>query len=111
MKIREFECDICHKRIGRAFCFVGVTFDATKSCEVLESDNVFAENTHFCEDCAKRVMEEKLTPLEDKSLKATKKEGKRPKKGERLDAGKVMALHRAGWNNEEIADEMGVTER
>ncbi len=28
-----------------------------------------------------------------------------------MDAGKVMALHRAGWDNGKIADEMGVTKR
>lgn len=31
------------------------------------------------------------------------------KKRRRIDYGKIMALHDAGWNNAKIADEMGMS--
>ena len=35
---------------------------------------------------------------------------KKPRKSRKqVDAGKIMALHRAGWNNVKIADEMGLS--
>lgn len=75
------------------------------------------EDTHFCMDCAKKFFEKLLRspgegdgdiPEEPPDLKG---KHTRLKKEERLDAGKVMALHRAGWDDKKIADEMGATER
>lgn len=52
-----------------------------------------------------------LTHLEDNPEEPNVKKPKKKKPGPKptIDLGKVKALHRAGWSNIKIADEMGVT--
>ena len=67
---------------------------------------------HFCIDCTMHIMEE-MQPIraDEPPVEEPKKKASPKKKDKPLDAGKVMALHKAGWDNNKIADEMGVTAR
>lgn len=116
MKKIIYICNRCNKEIKTEMTRISLElFDvlANKLEDIAFPDN----DIHFCIGCTKKIMEEILRPPEageeDVSEEAPdmKEKHTRLKKDERLDAGKVMALHRAGWDNEKIADEMGVTER
>ena len=48
-------------------------------------------------------------PIEITIPTAEPKEKKKPGPKPKIDLGKVKALHRAGWSNLKIADEMGVS--
>ncbi len=82
------------------------------------ADNMF-ENFHFCSACMDGIAdyisnpgknEKSETPTKEEPAKAaTSEPDKAVKPRRRIDYGKIMALHNAGWNNAKIADEMGMT--
>lgn len=114
LKKTLYICNRCNKEIKTEGTRIIPHFFDFATDEMLGEIEVPDNDVHFCMGCTKKVMEEilRLPEAGDEKIQENKKQtGKRPKKGERLDAGKVMALHRAGWDNEKIADEMGVTER
>lgn len=111
LKKTLYICNRCSKEIKTEGTRIIPHFFDLATDEMLGEIEVPDRNIHFCMGCTKKIMEEILKTPEEKPPDNTRKTGKRPKKRERLDAGKVMALHRAGWDNGKIADEMGVTER
>lgn len=112
MKKIRFVCDFCSKEItGEGMRLIRVSFE--KDGTFTEPDN--ACEFHFCKKCNASLMAEldkaEYVKTKNKALGIKDKE-KSPDKssGKRLDAGKVMALSKAGWSNEKIAEEMKVTE-
>lgn len=113
MKKISYICNRCKKEIKTEgtriipHLFNSATGEISGEVEVPDND------VHFCLDCTKEIVKEILRPPEDKGtpIRAAPVKHTRLKKEQRLDAGKVMALHRAGWSDEKIADEMGSTER
>lgn len=117
MKNISYICNRCGKEIKTEGArIIPHYFDFTAD-EIDGKIEVPDNDVHFCLGCTRKIMEEILKQPEAEDGKepeqapAKKKKRTRPKKEERLDAGKVMALHRAGWSDEKIADEMGVTNR
>ena len=111
MKKICFVCDFCGKEItGEGTRLVTVSFN---NGSFTEPDNT--AEFHFCKKCNASLIAEldkaESVSAKDKKSGAKDKE-KSPDKssGKRLDAGKVMALSKAGWSNEKIAEEMKVTE-
>lgn len=117
MKKILYICNRCGREITTAGIRIIPHYFEFGTDKVLEEIEVPDKNVHFCMNCTQKVMQEIRTAADVSDEKVTKElpdkksENKRPRKAERLDAGKVMALHRAGWENKKIADEMGVTER
>ena len=112
MKKICFVCDFCGKEItGEGTRLVTVSFE--KDGTFTEPDN--ACEFQFCKKCTASLIAEldnaEYVKTNNKALGVENK-AKSPDKssGKRLDAGKVMALSRAGWSNEKIAEEMKVTE-
>lgn len=106
LKKTLYICNQCNKEIKTEGTRIIPHFFDFATDEMLGAIEVPDNDVHFCMGCTKKFMEEILGLPENK-----KQTRKRPKKSERLDAGKVMALHQAGWDNEKIADEMDATER
>jgi len=111
MKKICFVCDFCGKEItGEGTRLITVSFDNGAFTEPKG-----AAEFHFCKKCNAALIAE-LDKAESVSAKGKKSGAKDKKKspdesqGKRLDAGKVMALSKAGWSNEKIAEEMKVTE-
>lgn len=112
MKKIYFVCDFCGKEItGEGTRLITVSFE--KGGTFTEPDN--ACEFQFCKKC-NAVLIAELDKAESATVKSKKSvarnRAKSPDKssGKRLDAGKVMALSKAGWSNEKIAEEMKVTE-
>ena len=112
MKKKCFVCDFCDKEIiGEGMRLIRESFE--KDGTFTEPEN--ADEFHFCKKCNASLMAEldkaEYVKAKNKALGVKDKE-KSPDKssGKRLDAGKVMALSKAGWSNEKIAEEMKVTE-
>ena len=111
MKKICFVCDFCGKEItGEGTRLVTVSFD---NGSFTEPDN--ACEFHFCKKCNASLIAEldktEYVKTKNKALGVKdKKKSPEESSGKRLDAGKVMALSKAGWSNEKIAGEMKVTE-
>ena len=110
MKKICFVCDFCGKEItGEGMRLIRVSFE--KGGAFTEQEN--ADEFHFCKNAALIAELDKAESAAIKSKKPTsgvKKKSPEKSSGRRLDAGKVMALSKAGWSNEKIAEEMKVTE-
>ena len=112
MKKICFVCDFCGKEIiGEGMRLIRVSFE--KGGTFTEPENT--DEFHFCKKC-NAVLIAELDKAESATVKS-KKSGARNRakspdesSGKRLDAGKVMALSKAGWSNEKIAEEMKVSE-
>lgn len=114
-------CDRCGAEIkpGKIGC-IALNFRETVGGEFVAA-NLF-EDFHFCSACMEKIAdyisnpaksEKAKTPTKEEPAKATAqkpgKDDKATKPKRRIDYGKIMALHNAGWNNAKIADEMGMT--
>lgn len=106
MKKMVFICNRCGKEIKTKGSKIIPMFFDTESEDMTEPVSADQEDRHYCHGCTNRILQELLAPLD-----ADGNEKPPPKKRQRLDAGKIMALHRAGWDNAKIADEMGADER
>ena len=108
MKKTVYLCNRCGKEIkGTAACISMQLLDVGNGRR--EGIALPDEDAHLCMGCAKENMGEILRPPEAGG--GGSMAGPPGLKERRLDAGKVMALYRAGWDNKKIADEMGATER
>lgn len=114
MKKMVYVCNRCKQEIKEQGNRIIPYFFDTVTEKQLEGIAVPEDDVHFCVECTRAIMAG-LTrpPNEGKSGKEPEEGEKKPsgKKRRRLDTGKVMALHRAGWSNKQIADEMRATER
>ena len=112
MKKICFVCDFCGKEItGEGMRLIRVSFE--KDGIFTEQEN--ADEFHFCKKC-NAVLIAELDKVESDTVNSKKftsgDKKKSPEKssGRRLDAGKIVALSKAGWSNKKIAEEMKVTE-
>lgn len=123
-------CDRCSREIGDS----NVGYIAT-NWRSMEDGSLLGDNPHeakhFCMDCMKEIEEfvvkkpesviktsENVTETGESVSKKAKSvsiceeqapEQEEPKgKRRRLDVGKIMALHNAGWKNKDIAIEMNM---
>jgi hypothetical protein len=120
MRKTIYVCNECgeeiHGNVGR---IIPGIFD--KNEELNPEDEKFPENddVHFCVRCLRTVMD-RIThaqgtheDTEETTGAGAEEEPKeeKPVRRRKLDGGKIMALHRAGWSDEKIADEMHATEK
>lgn len=103
MKKTIYICNRCKKEINDQGTRIFRDIFDTATGEALGTAGPPEDDMHLCLPCTREIMEEILST-------EGAQEGQ-PKKRRKLDAGKVMALHRAGWSNESIAQEMRATER
>lgn len=115
MKKTLYICNRCNRQIKTEGTRIIPHFFDTASGEMLGEVDIPSNDTHFCLNCTKKMMEEILAlPEGEKAMDGMQgavEQNNSPKKRMRLDTGKVMALHEAGWSNKQIAEEMRVTER
>lgn len=107
MRKQVYFCDRCGCEIVDAGVKIVPHYFDFETEDLISPLNQTAEDKHFCIDCTMLVMEAMEPPKEEPN----EKKEQNIKKNKPLDAGKVMALHQAGWDNDKIADEMGVTAR
>lgn len=114
MKKISYICNQCGNEIQDTGTRIFFSFFDTIDRSQIEDVTIPEDDVHFCTECTRKITEKLLKPLATGEIKLSDikvgGEGK-PKKRVRLDTGKVMALHNAGWDNAKIADEMKVTER
>ncbi len=115
MKKTVYVCNRCGHKIKTNGTRIIPQFFDTTTDELLNEIGIPDNDAHFCLDCTKEILQELLDPPgaqgEEGADTETGEQDASPKRRVRLDAGKVMALHNAGWSNEEIAAEMKATER
>lgn len=116
-------CDRCNAEIGEheniGYIAIGtrITKVSAGEDEVTLSGTEFAEN-HYCQKCVEKIKafirsaEQTEEQKEDVALvKPTNPETEppqKPKERKKVDMGKILALRKAGWSYEKIADEMGL---
>lgn len=111
MKVIAFACDRCKKVVqneGSIFCLARFTGE-----EIIEED---ISALHFCSDCTSEMVSKVLTfeikNYEDEKKKVIESKGKKEnERKKKVDVGKVLALRRAGWSDEKIAEEMNLPEK
>ena len=91
-----------------------VTEAALKGMEIPAEPEKYDEITETISEQPKSVSAQQETvPNQPQELFRAPKDGKLQPKvkktRQRIDYGKIMALHNAGWSNQKIADEMGMT--
>lgn len=115
MKKTVYVCNRCGHEIKTNGTRIIPQFFDTTTDELLNDIGIPDNNAHFCLDCTKKILQDLLelpaVQGEEGAETGTGGQDASPKRRVRLDAGKVMALHKAGWSNEKIADEMKATER
>ena len=105
MKKVIFVCDLCGWQMAEPYVMIQV-------------EDREAGERHICQICAERIREalpkpeatKEEEPKEEKPKpEATKEEEPKEEKPKRkrIDQGKVLALAKAGWSAQKIADEMG----
>ncbi len=108
-------CNQCRNEIhpgsvaGRLYMFgesnrkYDITFDGEKN---VNGGNI-KSTAEYCGNCIRKMGRYKTTMIKEK----VKKEDKKPikmRKEKKIDEGKILALKNAGWNENEIAWEMGI---
>lgn len=111
MKRIVYGCDKC----GREIKETGTAITEFSIDDEGRLVSGYEKAAHLCPNCAKKFEEwltdqpdkpfiPKPAPLAERMIKTTAVEAPKQK----LDVGKVKALHDAGWSQKAIADEMGV---
>lgn len=109
MRTIAFACDRCKKVIQEE----GSVFYLALFAEGGEVTEEEISAVHFCKDCTPSVLSEFLTKDEKKEAKEEESKDavkRRCKDNKRIDTGKVLALRKAGWSDEEIASDMNLSE-
>ena len=119
MRRMEFYCDACGKRVERKdslFCLElhECSIDKGETFQIQQGDL-----GDVCEECFTKIYAfingkkqdlEKEDPEEEPEAKEEAPKKTRARKAQKriqLDYGKMVALHRAGWTMNKIADEFG----
>ena len=116
-------CDRCqteineHENIGYIAVGNRITKVSAGEDEVTLSGTEFSEN-HYCQKCVEKIkafirsVEQMEERKEDVALSEPQKQETvpphKPKERKKVDMGKILALRKAGWSYEKIADEMGL---
>lgn len=117
----KIQCNRCGKEIDARQEVGYIHFGCLKPFEgmpLANDDNIYERN-HYCEDCMAEIWEfmqhkqenvPKKIETVNEPLEEPRQEQKaeEPKKRQRIDIGKIMALKNAGWSVAKIADEMGM---
>ena len=117
MKKMVYVCDRCRQPIADAGASIVPVFFDPDNGRQMEKSRVEMEDLHFCVECVCRIMENVISLCAEEPQDASKMETgqtehvQRSKEKKTLDIGKVMALHKAGWDNKKIAEEMRVDEK
>ena len=90
MKKVIFVCDLCGWQMAEPYVMIQV-------------EDREAGERHICQICAERIREALPKP---EATKEEEPKEEKPKR-KRIDQGKVLALAKAGWSAQKIADEMG----
>lgn len=113
-------CDKCKKEITKGeevfkLEAKSIDYDTGALTGIIEQD----EDRHYHKGCVKEIFAyANKTPKETELAAVSKETGSKvkksiePKKEEpkkTLDIGKIMALRKAGWTYEQIADELGTS--
>lgn len=118
MRKITFYCDRCGKQIPDKSIMHQLM---TKLVDVLDvctsgfAEEEEEEGAELCADCYKEIddmvafMVENPTIHFDGGKQIVPKDPKKQNNRAKLDIGKIGALHNAGWTNQKIADEMGVS--
>lgn len=124
MRKVQILCDRCGKQISglpiHLIPVYAVDVHGKKDEQDMPPQIKKQQGRDYCEECIVKILDFcNFLPMEKsknaeaavspKADKTTKKSEKAHVKKIRLDMGKVMALKRAGWSNEQIADEFGTT--
>lgn len=117
MKKMVYICDRCRQPITDAGASIVPVFFDPDSGRQMEKSRVEMEDLHFCVECVCRIMENVISLCAEEPQDASETEAghkgnpAQAKAKKTLDIGKVMALHKAGWDNKKIAEEMRVDEK
>lgn len=118
MKKMVYICDRCRQPIADAGAsIVPVFFDPDSGRQMEGKTRLEMEDLHFCVECVCRIMENVISLCAEEPQDASEAEAghkgnaTQTKAKKTLDIGKVMALHKAGWDNKKIAEEMRVDEK
>jgi hypothetical protein len=87
--------------------------DITDESKTEDADLPEVDDVHFCIKCFRTILKNVAHPQktpDGTGEPAGDGETAPAKQRKKLDIGKVMALHRAGWSNKAIAEEMHATE-
>lgn len=90
MKKVIFVCDLCGWQMAEPYVMIQV-------------EDREAGERHICQMCAERIRAAFPKP---EAAKEEEPKEEKPKR-KRIDQGKVLALAKAGWSAQKIADEMG----
>ena len=122
-------CDYCKKEIAGDVVHIFANTVDSKTGDIITDLDAGQNERDYHTDCAKKILNfanglskseetkkdtvimdgKEYTKLNDvKELEDSDKEVKKTRK-KKLDIGKIMALKKAGWSYEKIADEMGTT--
>lgn len=124
--VQHYFCDLCGKEItGSIFSPIWGELKPDGDGNYERDGDII--NADVCGDCKDEAGQmifklfqatEKVTEFDENSEKSDEKPPKNDKKGKKrkstgakvaLDDGKIMALHRAGWSQAKIAEELGVS--
>jgi hypothetical protein len=113
--MKKYVCDQCGKEIrGSVGYIVPGILCSTEGTEPDDREQLpELDNVHFHMKCLRTVMNRFIQPQkepDDTGEPAGDGKDAPAKQRVKLDVGKVMALHRAGWSNKMIAEEMHATE-
>lgn len=81
-----------------------------RTLDMVENDFIISELGEWLKGCHLLVMEKKTVDAGTKE-RTVKQETKKPRTAaKKVDVGKIVALHKAGWTGKAIADELKVSE-
>lgn len=104
---RKIICDRCGAEITSRpkLGYIALNYRDPKSGDLL--DNNILEESDFCETCMHEITEY----IGQKPDLRTRPKAKTvvTKPAPKVDTGKIMALHKAGWSNQQIAEEMKIS--
>ena len=114
--IRIF-CDRCGANItnsgafGRIVARIFETADLNSPSKPVLGEN--DDNIHFCSKCMEDIKNFINKPVPETDIPAKPNQDSantsKPSRRKRIDYGKLIALQKAGWTYQQIADEMGMT--
>ena len=99
-------CDRCDRIIKGDPIKINPIFESEddKKCKFVYEDS---PKRDYCQECSDEIHSfmMRVTKKKDPDKPETEKPGRKI-----LDKGKIMALHKAGWRNKDIADEMNCSQ-
>ena len=101
LKKIQFVCDRCGAVLEKTAIKIIPNVVELDGEDILHPVDEATHGMHFCAACTDALLKFLLP-----ENKPPPKPKEKPARRRRLDAGRVMALHNAGWSNEDIADDI-----